>query len=1098
MATLEKASENGISGGREYMKLIKRTTLHYQKDSSDKVYEVDLCEITEEKYLVNFRYGRRGANLKEGTKTTQPVALKKAQQVFDKLVGEKTKKGYVDISAGNKVTPTTEPVATVDDPRKQAILNRLADNKPSSWKLERAIWRAGELKIREATPLLINLLGTGEDLRDYCIAWALGWCNENSNDKDVIAVLTKLYQSDETSDFVSRIAFEAVLKICDEKKKTELQAETIEFLPSFFQDLLKQSSSDDFTTELNAYLADCDYQDFEILEIIYEIDNEVVRPGLIEFISKAPFKPNYFQRLRHIFKIAEYRHDEEIFGIIAYRFEKEKAMFRSDSYSVSLENGEYLSPYKWTNYNQHTRRYENRINEVAEELKKPNSRIAYSDKTREYLLGRVWRTLEKLGEEKNPDYVKMAVGVLLEYSDADGIQGFYPHAFGYYLTFNHILYENSPRYRLLYGKSWNWKRGYKPGDAEPTVREEAFPELWEQQPEALVKLLVESKCNPVHNFAVKALRTCHQFLASINIDTIIRLVNKPYEVTAQLGFELALLNYESSNPNKTLVIALANCLLERARKQAYQWIADKKDYFLEDSSFIAGLVFSNQSETRQFVKCFLGNAIIPDSTAQIIIGKILIELLSLSLIKEDSGEVSLPLVNGETSIPLLNKEGLGEVSLVNKEGLGEIEISELIKEVSEILLLTFPSQLRTLNLNVINDLLSHPIVEIQELGARILLNHEIPAKDLPAHIIDSLLASENESLRVLGIRLFGQLPDEKLISEEKELIVAIAINPNSEIRNAIKPVINRLATANPNFTIEIASDFIEILFTNEKHEGVHSFLVALLKELPGWMTNISKEITLKLLKAKSSPAQELGGLLLSANYQTWIEEFSASEIVKLGNHEIVAVRKASHQMLSEISNRLRVDSQEMVAAVRMLEAKWEDSREFAFKLFTTEFGENEFTPEVLVTICDSVREEARRLGRDLLTRNFQSPDGEEYLLKFSEHPSSDMQLFATNYLESYAKDDTEKLQQLAPFFISILSRVNRGSVAKKRTFKFLESEAQKSETAAKIVAEIMTRQSVTMAIADKSSAIQIMLKIHKNYPQLTLPIQVKPVVEVRS
>ena len=44
----------------------------------------------------------------------------------------------------------------------------------------------------------------------------------------------------------------------------------------------------------------------------------------------------------------------------------------------------------------------------------------------------------------------------------------------------------------------------------------------------------------------------------------------------------------------------------------------------------------------------------------------------------------------------------------------------------------------------------------------------------------------------------------------------------------------------------------------------------------------------------------------------------------------------------------------------------------------------------------------------------------------------------------------------------------------------------------------MTRQSVTMAVADKSSAIQIMLKIHKNYPHLTLPIEVKPVVEVRS
>ncbi|MGB3641031.1 MAG: WGR domain-containing protein, partial [Rivularia sp. (in: cyanobacteria)] len=902
------------------MKLIKRKTLHYQKDASDKVYEVDLCEVAEDKYLVNFRYGRRGANLKEGTKTTQPVALTKAEQVFDKLVGEKTRKGYVDVSASSVTTPT-QPVATVDNPRIQAILNRLADDKPSTWKLERVIWKAGELKITEATPLLINLLGTGEDLRDYCIAWALGWCNENSNDQNAVDALTKLYENDQTSEFVSRIAFEATLKICDDEKKAELQKEAIEFLPSFFQDLLKQGSSDDFTTELNAYLADCDYEDFEILEIIYEIDNEVVRPGLIEIISKAPFQPNYFQRIRHIFKMAEYRLDAEVFGILAYRFEKKRGNFDS-KYYVQLENGEILGQ-NWGFYDYKTGYFERKTNQIVEEFQKPTSRIAYSNKTREYLRRRVWKTLEKLGQENNPDYVKIAVAVLLQYSDTDGIQSFYPNAFANYLTFNHILYENSPRYRLKNDKkAWILKRDYQPRDAEPTDREEAFPQLWEQQPEALLKLLLESECNPIHNFAVKGLRSCNKFIASINIDTIIQLVNKPYEVTAQLGFELALLNYESSNPNKNIIIALANCLSERARNQAYKWIEEKQDYFLEDSSFITALVISNHSETRQFAKHFLSKANINDSTAQIIIGKILAELLSLSLLnKEESTEVSLP---------LFNKEGLGEVS-------------ELIKEVSEILLLTFPSQLRILNLNVINDLLTHPIIEIQELGARILLNHEIPAKDLPAHIIESLLASENEQLRILGIRLFGQLPDDKLINEERELIIAIAINHNSEIRNAIKPVIKRLAAANPDFTVDIASDFIEILLTPEKHEGVHSFLVNLLKELPRWMTSISKETTLQLLKTKTSAPQELGGLLLSANYQTWIEEFTTSEIVKLSNHEVAAVRNASHQMLSQILNRLRADSQEMVAAVRMLEAKWQDSRNFAFNLFTTEFGENEFT-----------------------------------------------------------------------------------------------------------------------------------------------------------
>ncbi len=68
------------------MQLIKRTTLCYQEKSSDKVYEVDLCQTGQNRYVVNFRYGRCGTNLKEGTKTTQPVPLAEAERVFEQLV----------------------------------------------------------------------------------------------------------------------------------------------------------------------------------------------------------------------------------------------------------------------------------------------------------------------------------------------------------------------------------------------------------------------------------------------------------------------------------------------------------------------------------------------------------------------------------------------------------------------------------------------------------------------------------------------------------------------------------------------------------------------------------------------------------------------------------------------------------------------------------------------------------------------------------------------------------------------------------------------------------------------------------------------------
>lgn len=60
------------------MELIKRTALHYQAERSDKIYEVDLCRVGEELSIINFRYGRRGSQLKEGTKTDCPVSLAEA------------------------------------------------------------------------------------------------------------------------------------------------------------------------------------------------------------------------------------------------------------------------------------------------------------------------------------------------------------------------------------------------------------------------------------------------------------------------------------------------------------------------------------------------------------------------------------------------------------------------------------------------------------------------------------------------------------------------------------------------------------------------------------------------------------------------------------------------------------------------------------------------------------------------------------------------------------------------------------------------------------------------------------------------------------
>jgi bifunctional non-homologous end joining protein LigD len=77
-----------------------RTTLYYRQGGSDKVYQVAI-EPFGPGFAVNFAFGRRGSTLQTGSKTTVPVGYDDALKIYDKLVREKTAKGYTPGEDGN-------------------------------------------------------------------------------------------------------------------------------------------------------------------------------------------------------------------------------------------------------------------------------------------------------------------------------------------------------------------------------------------------------------------------------------------------------------------------------------------------------------------------------------------------------------------------------------------------------------------------------------------------------------------------------------------------------------------------------------------------------------------------------------------------------------------------------------------------------------------------------------------------------------------------------------------------------------------------------------------------------------------------------------
>ena len=74
-------------------------TLFFKQGASDKVYQASIAP-QDGGHVVQFAYGRRGTTLQTGTKTQHPVAYDEARRIYDKLVAEKTAKGYTPGESG--------------------------------------------------------------------------------------------------------------------------------------------------------------------------------------------------------------------------------------------------------------------------------------------------------------------------------------------------------------------------------------------------------------------------------------------------------------------------------------------------------------------------------------------------------------------------------------------------------------------------------------------------------------------------------------------------------------------------------------------------------------------------------------------------------------------------------------------------------------------------------------------------------------------------------------------------------------------------------------------------------------------------------------
>lgn len=112
-------------------------TLYFKSGGSDKVYHAFVEEAVGG-FVVNFAFGRRGASMQTGCKTPTPVPYAEAKKVFDKLVSEKTGKGYTPGLDGTPYSHTDKaPRASGVLPQ---LLNPIDESEAERYLADAAYW----------------------------------------------------------------------------------------------------------------------------------------------------------------------------------------------------------------------------------------------------------------------------------------------------------------------------------------------------------------------------------------------------------------------------------------------------------------------------------------------------------------------------------------------------------------------------------------------------------------------------------------------------------------------------------------------------------------------------------------------------------------------------------------------------------------------------------------------------------------------------------------------------------------------------------------------------------------------------------------------
>ncbi|MEJ2229049.1 MAG: hypothetical protein P8Y67_12630 [Alphaproteobacteria bacterium] len=565
------------------MKIVRTLKLWFREGTSDKVYEVDLVDTEaadpEARFLVNFRYGRRGKTLRDGTKTPAPLSRASAEKVFDSIVVAKMNDGYLRSDGEEAYAPASvsavPSVAQPEDARKRALLAQVEACQRNPWpeeKRDRLFWRLGELRMKEATPALLALANMiGSERASYSLVWALTRCAGAEALDMLLAIAAKARKPLVCwlADFATlspamgdqrrtlqqpgalpetfRLALSRLHTVGDTPKSSDLA------LPEQMRvDQAAKARRNDAVQILLGALTNFAQAEppstGAAMSELYRLAqaDPLLHETLVEVVKRLPARPPYVPGLRRLFKYAEMIDDAAMFGATALRFDTAKPMYRGTVWG--RENEAYI----WELGSGSGRWGAHPLTHLQGAS---DAKTALSLATVQYLKRRIWRALRKRGETGQESYLKLATAYLLSFLEADAVQP---------ITMTFYRYDYSQRrghnVRKRYTSLPNaWSVGqimhrhnehvllnagslgynFETEQTEQIDAGEAFPGMWRDHPEYALRIVLEAGCDQVAEFGLRLLREKVDYLKELPSETLELLLASPFEKVVQFGFSHA-------------------------------------------------------------------------------------------------------------------------------------------------------------------------------------------------------------------------------------------------------------------------------------------------------------------------------------------------------------------------------------------------------------------------------------------------------------------------------------------------------------------------------------------------------------------------------